>query len=552
MPALDVALSYKERPGGALYRARMTWWNSLDPAAVTVDPGGRETVRLRVRNTGDTVEEFRLGVVGAPAGWSRIEPDVLRLYPGSEGTAEISFAPPRSPDAAAGPTPFGIRVEPRENPEARDVVEGQVTVTPFSEIRAELLPPTIVGRFRGRASLAVDNLGNTPLTAALTLRDDAGRLAYEVEPTAVQVAPGRAAFAKLTIRPQQVLWTGSGQAHPLTVSVRRSGDEQAHELPGSFDQRPVLPRRLLALGGVLAALAVAAVVAWLTYAPDFNGSARENQAADAPAAVAQGGEKEKLDEAPPPPKEKAGGGRGGTDSGTGGGGEERSSGDGSGGGGSSGGGGGSGEKAVSGDGGGAARTGPPWRRGYASDVVVEYAQRRLAALGSKNPCTLTGHWTPGVIDSNTEAKLICYQKAVVRTGQNSGNNTAQIFETDEEGTLGRATLTSLWAQGIRPDAVRSGADSWEVVQLQAAFWWASQAGISDKDLDRDRAYAEYGVDYFKNGRTAPTTARYNDNTAAHIKDYQASVGLPATGTADSATLQALVGGSVNNPGVTGR
>ncbi|MFD6437701.1 peptidoglycan-binding protein [Streptomyces venezuelae] len=540
----------------------MTWWNSLDPAAVTVDPGGRATVRLRVRNTGDTVEEYRLGVVGAAAGWSRVEPDVLRLYPGSEGTAEISFAPPRSPDTAAGPTPFGIRVEPRENPEARDVVEGQVTVAPFSEIRAELLPPTIVGRFRGRASVAVDNLGNTPLTAALTLRDDAGRLAFEVDPTAVQVAPGRAAFANLTIRPQQVLWTGSGQTHPLTVSVRRSGDERGQELPGSFDQRPVLPRRLLAVGGVLAALAVASVVAWLTYAPDFDGSARENQAAAAPAAVPQGGEKDALDDAPPAPKEKAdGGGRGGSDAGSGGTGGGGASGGGSGDGGSSGGGtdkaqggtsgGGSGGDTVS-DGGGKARTGPPWRRGYAPDVVVEYAQHRLAALGSKNPCTLTGHWTPGVIDSNTEAKLICYQKAVVRTGQNSGNNTAQIFETDDMGTLGRATLTSLWAQGIRPDAVRSGADSWEVVQLQAAFWWASQAGISDKDLDRDRAYAEYGVDYFKNGRSAPTTARYNDNTAAHIKDYQASVGLPATGTADSATLRALVGGSVHNPGVTGR
>ncbi|QES44374.1 hydrolase [Streptomyces venezuelae] len=542
----------------------MTWWNSLDPAAVTVDPGGRATVRLRVRNTGDTVEEYRLGVVGAAAGWARVEPDVLRLYPGSEGTAEISFAPPRSPDAAAGPTPFGIRVEPRENPEARDVVEGQVTVAPFSEIRAELLPPTIVGRFRGRASVAVDNLGNTPLTAALTLRDDAGRLTYEVDPTAVQVAPGRAAFANLTIRPQQVLWTGSGQTHPLTVSVRRSGDEQGHELPGSFDQRPVLPRRLLAVGGVLAALAVASVVAWLTYAPDFDGSARENQAAAAPAAVPQGGEKNSLDDAPAPPKgEKGGGGgHGGTDSGSGGTGGGTSGG-GSGDGGSSGGGaggaegggsdgGGGGEKAEPGGGSRKAQAGPPWRRGYAPDIVVEYAQHRLAALGSKNPCTLTGHWTPGVIDSNTEAKLICYQKAVVRTGQNSGNNTAQIFETDDVGTLGRATLTSLWAQGIRPDAVRSGADTWEVVQLQAAFWWASQAGISDKDLDRDRAYAEHGVAYFKNGRSAPTTARYSSNTAAHIKEYQASVGLPATGKADSATLQALVGGSVHHPGVTGR
>ncbi|MEV0255023.1 peptidoglycan-binding domain-containing protein [Streptomyces sp. NPDC050732] len=541
----------------------MTWWNSLDPAAVTVDPGGRSTVRLRVRNTGDTVEEFRLGIVGAPAGWARVEPDALRLYPGSEGTAEVSFAPPRSSDTNAGPTPFGIRVEPREHPEARDVVEGQVTVTPFSEIRAELLPPTVVGRFRGRASVAVDNLGNTPLTASLTVRDDAGRLAFDVTPTAIQVAPGRAAFARFTVRPQQVLWTGSAQAHPLTVAVRRSGDEQAHELPGSFDQRPVLPRWLLALGGVVAALGIAFMVVWFSYAPKFAGSARENQAAAAPDAVPQGGEKDKLADAPPPPKGKARAGDvGGAGGGSGGsGGSGPGSGAGSGGGGSSGGGGGGDEGGGSKDRGGgekpvtdrgAARSGPPWQRGYKSDVVVEYAQHRLAALGSKNPCTLTGSYTPGVIDAKTEDKLICYQQAVVRSGQTSGKNTAQIFETDEPGELGRATLTSLWAQGVRPDHVRSGADGWEVVQVQAAFWWASQAGISDGDLDRDRAYAEHGVAYFENGRRAPVTARYNSGTAAHIKEYQASVGLPATGVADSRTLQAMVGGSVKNPGVKGR
>ncbi len=500
-------------------------------------------------------------MVGAPAGWSRVEPEVLRLYPGSEGTAEISFAPPRSPDSTAGPTPFGIRVEPRENPQTRDVVEGQVTLTPFSEIRAELLPPTVVGRFRGRARVAVDNLGNTPLTASLTARDDADRLTFEVLPAGIQVAPGRAVFAKMTIRPQQVLWTGQAQPHPLTVSVRRSGDESAHELPGSFDQRPVLPRGLLALGSVLAALAVAFVVLWFSFAPKLTGSARENQAAPAPDAAPQGGEKKKLVNAPEPPKDKKisdepdGGGGGGAELP---GGDKDGSGGGGGGGGGVGGGGGGSDGSTAADrpkaprSGGTSKAGPPWKRGYKADVVVEYAQHRLAALGPKNPCTLNGRVTPGVIDANTEASLICYQEAVVRAGESSGNNTAQIFATDDKGTLGRATLTSLWAQGIRADDVRSGADNWEVVQLQAAFWWASQAGISDDDLNRDRAYAEHGVAYFANGRSAPTTARYSSNTAAHIKEYQGAVGLPRTGVADSATLRAMVGGSVKNPGVVGR
>ncbi|MFD7536332.1 hypothetical protein ACFV6N_11995, partial [Streptomyces sp. NPDC059819] len=60
--------------------------------------------------------EYRLTVVGDAAGWARVEPAVLRLYPGAEGVADITFAPPRTSDAIAGPSVFGIRVDPREHP----------------------------------------------------------------------------------------------------------------------------------------------------------------------------------------------------------------------------------------------------------------------------------------------------------------------------------------------------------------------------------------------------------------------------------------------------
>ncbi|MFG3282903.1 hypothetical protein ACGF3I_13210, partial [Streptomyces sp. NPDC048111] len=86
----------------------MSMWTALEPPATTVAPGDSAVVRLRVRNTGDTVEEYRLVPVGDVAGWARVEPGVLRLYPGAEATAEITFAPPRTSDAIAGPSPFAV------------------------------------------------------------------------------------------------------------------------------------------------------------------------------------------------------------------------------------------------------------------------------------------------------------------------------------------------------------------------------------------------------------------------------------------------------------
>ena len=58
----------------------MSLWTSLEPASASVEPGGSAQVRLRVRNTGDVVDEYRFEPVGALAPWTRVEPQTLRLY----------------------------------------------------------------------------------------------------------------------------------------------------------------------------------------------------------------------------------------------------------------------------------------------------------------------------------------------------------------------------------------------------------------------------------------------------------------------------------------
>ncbi|WP_284581396.1 peptidoglycan-binding domain-containing protein [Streptomyces sp. 2P-4] len=534
----------------------MTMWTTLDPVAVAVDPGSRATARLRVRNTGDTVEEYRLSIVGDPAGWSRIEPDTLRLYPGSEGSAEISFAPPRTPGAPAGPAAYGVRVEPRENPAVRDVLEGRVTVAPFTEVRAELVPPRTAARFRGRAAVAVDNLGNTPLTASVGARDESGRLSFGVRPGSVQVAPGRAAFVELEATPQATRWTGAPETHRMTVSVRRSGDAAALELSGEFEQRPVLPAWLVAVGGLLAAAAVAFAVLWLGFSPKVASAAGEKKAeAGAPLPGALGSQGP-LPPAPPPPAEPGalpgGGAPGGGDPAAGlpGGGSGAAAGSGGGGGGGGGGEGGAAPPPAAGNqGGAAAPQGPPWRAGYQPDVVVHYAQRRLAALGSGNPCTLKGQWREGVIDAATEASLICYQQAVMADGK----TTRALTATDKPlGTLGRATLASLWMQGVTAGRLTSGSRNFEVTQLDAALRWAGQATISDADLQADRAFARLGVDYFTSGGRNAAATPYDAKMRAKVEQYQRQVQLPVTGVADSRTINALLGGSVNGTGRPGR
>ncbi|MFK4065489.1 hypothetical protein [Streptomyces sp. NPDC029674] len=302
-------------------------WTALEPSATTVEPGSSTSVRLRVRNTGDTVEEYRLQVVGAAAGWARVQPDVLRLYPGAEATAEVELAPPRTPDAQAGPTPFGVRVQPREAAHAADVAEGQVTVSPFAELRTELLPLVVSGRLSAKASVAVDNLGNQQLTASFSGRENGDALEVEAEPGSVQVAPGRAGFAELRLKPGAVSWVGGTTKHPFTVSVLRAGTPEPVELRGTYVQPSVIPRWAMAVFSVLFALGLAFAVMWFQHKPTMATQAREKAGKQqefpqsdgmkqAPSPKPSDTEKEKEEPAPPKednddaPKSEPGGGGG--------------------------------------------------------------------------------------------------------------------------------------------------------------------------------------------------------------------------------------------------
>jgi hypothetical protein len=259
-------------------------WTSLEPASATVDPGSSTRVRLRVRNTGDVVDEYRFEPVGDVAPWTTVEPQSLRLYPGTTGTVELTFAPPRTPDAVAGPNPYAVRITPTEHPDAVTVPEGNLTITAFTEVRAELVPPTVKGRFRGRPRLAVDNLGNTKVTASVAGSDTGDHLSYEIRPSNVQIEPGRAAFVEATLKPKRIIWFGAKEERPYQLAVRRSGVDPT-PVEGTYVQRGFLPRWLATFLGIFVAVAVAFVMIWIAYKPQVRTSATE-QTQQAGAALA--------------------------------------------------------------------------------------------------------------------------------------------------------------------------------------------------------------------------------------------------------------------------
>ncbi|MFG1951413.1 hypothetical protein [Micromonospora sp. NPDC048830] len=241
----------------------MTTDANLDADFVEVSPGGEATCRLEVRNDGPIVESYTIEVLGDAAGWARVEPAAVTVYPGSTESVTVHFGPPRSPRVPAGERPFAVRVTPAENPDARVVPEAVVRVLPYAEIAPEILPRTSRGRWGGRHEVSVANLGNAPIGVALAAGDPDNRLRLAVRPAQLAVAPGEAAFVQVRARSRRLLWRGHPVTLPFQVAIT-SDDAPPATMDAATVQEPVLPQ---GLGRVVAALVVLALLgAGLWYA----------------------------------------------------------------------------------------------------------------------------------------------------------------------------------------------------------------------------------------------------------------------------------------------
>jgi hypothetical protein len=252
---------------------------------LSVDPGGDVWTEVTVRNTGSTVEQFTIEVVGLAGEWATVEPPVLSLFPTAEGTASIHFAPPRSPDVQPGPTSFGVKVTPSDDPTDSVVEEGELVVGSYTDVAAELLPLVSKGRRKVKHRVAVDNRGNDRALARVTITDPEQHLKSVVRPDPLFVEPGTAGFSVLRLQARKRFLKGPAKLHPFKVLVDVPGSEPI-ELNGQMNQPAILPR-----GSMLVAAVLAAALLWfLLVKPAVRSTANDAVAADLAAA-----EKENAD-----------------------------------------------------------------------------------------------------------------------------------------------------------------------------------------------------------------------------------------------------------------
>jgi len=192
---------------------------TLDGRSLQVVPGASVEVRVRIRNEGTIVDEFRLEVVGGAAPWAAVQPPVLRLFPHSGDVARITFTPPRKPDVVAGPTRYGIKVTSTVSPDAYTVENDLIDVGAYEDWSAELQPRSSRGEATGAHTVRVLNRGNVPLQVAVSAQPGGDGLAIEGVPASLTVAPGQSAEAPLTVRPAQPAPPEGERSHPFQAVV---------------------------------------------------------------------------------------------------------------------------------------------------------------------------------------------------------------------------------------------------------------------------------------------------------------------------------------------
>ena len=261
----------------------------LRSQGLAVDPGNEVTCEITVRNTGSTVEQFTVSVLGVPGEWATVEPAVLSLFPQAEGVATIRFAPPRSPEVIPGPTGFAVKVTPSDNPDESVAEEGEITVGTFFDVAAELLPLVSRGRRKGRHRIALDNRGNDRILARITATDPADVLKLVARPDPLFVDPGTAGFSVLRVQARKRFIKGPAKTHGFKVHVEPS-DAPPIDLDGQLVQPAILPR-----GSMLVAAVLAALLLWVLLVKPAVRSAATSAVADPLAAQKAASDKLKQD-----------------------------------------------------------------------------------------------------------------------------------------------------------------------------------------------------------------------------------------------------------------
>jgi hypothetical protein len=220
----------------------------VQPAAVTVAPGGRADVQVELLNQGYNADHYRLTVVGLPPEWVTVAHDSAQLLPGGQRVLSVTIHPPQGATTVAAARPYQLVVASTSNPTEVATIPGQLTVLPFERFLVDMRPERVQNQ--GIARVLVRNEGNNRATYTVTARDPAGEIEFDNERAQLTLEPGMRGTVDVRLSARQRRLSGSPRLLPFEVQVATpAGQRQVKG--GQLEVRPALPGWALPLLGLL-------------------------------------------------------------------------------------------------------------------------------------------------------------------------------------------------------------------------------------------------------------------------------------------------------------
>jgi hypothetical protein len=256
---------------------------AVAPDRLHLPPGGRATAVLTIRNEGRLVDQFGVTVSGVDPSWITLQPPVLNLYPGTEGTVTIDVHLPDGLAAPAGLHRLRLDVLPRGDLANGTTAELPLEVLAIGGLEMTLTPQVATARGAARFRVRIANTGNANRVLELRVLDQEEALEVRLDAERFALAPGADEEITLTIRPKHRPLVARPRQHQFTVvalpvqegvAAEAAETEPLASCPGLLIHRPPLagiaaipPKVRGALLFLGAAALGAALTIWFLFSP---------------------------------------------------------------------------------------------------------------------------------------------------------------------------------------------------------------------------------------------------------------------------------------------
>ena len=228
---------------------------SIEPDRTPAYAGIPVFATVTVANTADLVDAFEIRVLGVDRSWVQCSPDRLQLFPQTTGEIDLTIDLPD--DFPAGLRTLTIQIRSELKPDRPTLLTLSLDVDSRPRVNVQVHPVQITGASKATFAVTVQNQGNNPVVARLTLDDPESVVEGSFDRPEIDIPPGEQRNTPFRVKAKRP-WAGSPAIRTLSIGVE--GGLEGSEQVVSFVQTPRISRMLFSFIGLLIAASIFGIV----------------------------------------------------------------------------------------------------------------------------------------------------------------------------------------------------------------------------------------------------------------------------------------------------